>query len=375
MFTSGELICLIRCLHLSDMHLGYLPGQLGRKSQIRADERNDLLRKAIDIALTHDVNLVIIAGDLFDNHRPEGGLVESVLRELSRAAEAGIAVITLPGNHDEITYRDSVYRRYAARWPGVLVTNPQPALSATLSISGETVFIYGVAYTGGITEADSPITTPPRVSADGIHIGVFHGSLDWNAGERSLPLDSRTLAQAGYNYVALGHYHRFMQQQIDHTLLVYPGASEAKGYSDPGTGSVVLAEISQHGSSIQRLDLGLRKFQEVTLNPRQVDDTLRQLTDQELALRVILKGITDEPVDIKALEARCSDAFYHLEIRDETEYLSPAMIEQLSRELSVRGAFIRRMQQLVASAEDGAEKQLRYRALEMGLRAFKEAKR
>ncbi len=366
---------MIRCLHLADLHLGYVPSYLGAKSGPRAAERNDLLRKAVDVALEQQVDLAIIAGDLFDNHRPDSALVEMALRELSRLTDDGVTLITLPGNHDEITYTDSVYRRYAERWPGLLVTDPQPALVAQLQVGKETVFIYGVAYAGGITAADKPLTPFPRVQESGIHIGVFHGSLEWNTGERSLPLDKQALADAGYDYVALGHFHRFSQQQAGKTLIVYPGASEAKGYSDPGTGSVVVAEIANGTSRVQQKGLGLRQFREIDIAASQLADTIQRVANQDLALRVTLKGISEEPIDVDGLVGRYADKFYHLEVYDETEYMTQSMLDELSRELSIRGTYVKRMQRLIAEATNEAERQLRYRALQLGLMAFQEVRR
>ncbi len=57
--------------------------------------------------------MVIIAGDLFETHKPEPALVEEVVAQLERLERAGVAVVTVPGNHDEITYADSVYRVHA----------------------------------------------------------------------------------------------------------------------------------------------------------------------------------------------------------------------------------------------------------------------
>src|SRR5690606_18200460 len=109
-----------------------------------------------------------------------------VISDLKRLIDNGIAVVTVPGNHDEITYADSVYRIHAERWPGVLVQNPMPAHVATLDVHGTPVYVYGLAYTGGLTRARPPISEFPRLDAHGVHVAVFHGSLDWDAGDRSL---------------------------------------------------------------------------------------------------------------------------------------------------------------------------------------------
>ena len=91
------------------------------------------------------IDLVIIAGDLFETHTPEPALIEHVLSKLRQLDNAGIPVITVPGNHDEITYHNSVYRQYGTgrTWPGIC-SNPMPELVFRHEIKGVPVFIYSL---------------------------------------------------------------------------------------------------------------------------------------------------------------------------------------------------------------------------------------
>ena len=123
---------MLRILHLADLHLGWEPAYLpGEKSNIRRRERDQLLEKTVDYALSpqNNIQAVLIVGDLFEHYRPEGTLVMQVMEQIARLTKAGLLVVTVPGNHDEITYRESVYRQYGDNWPGYLVRNPMPALS------------------------------------------------------------------------------------------------------------------------------------------------------------------------------------------------------------------------------------------------------
>ena len=110
----------MRILHLADLHLGWQPEFLGEKKDERARERDSLLARAADFALDakNDINAVLIAGDLFETHRPPRPLVEMAIAQLQRLQRGGLFILTVPGNHDEITYHDSVYRAEGHRWPG-----------------------------------------------------------------------------------------------------------------------------------------------------------------------------------------------------------------------------------------------------------------
>lgn len=374
---------MLRILHLADLHLGWKPHFLGSLIDERQRERDELLRRAVDFALQETVNLVIIAGDLFETHKPPSALVEAVIAQLQRLVSAGVAVVTVPGNHDEITYADSVYRIHAERWPGVLIQNPMPDYVTTLDVNGTSVHVYGLAYTGGLTRP--PIEQFPRLEKNGVHIAVFHGSLDWDAGDRSLPLTSRALAAAGYDYVALGHIHRPSEHKIGSGLAVYPGMVEGKGFSDPGVGEFTVASIDTDESGGRRATrVAIEKFAADVRRVRSLELDVTPLEDMDAVaahiraeagdgrdiVQVRLVGAAPGFIDTEALQARLAAHFYFLEVSDDTSMLDDAVVERLALEPTVRGEFVRRMRARIADAADDAQRELAARALRRGLAAL-----
>ena len=75
-----------RILHTSDLHLISL-----------GDEGCRSLEAMVDGAIKTMVDLVIIAGDLFDHNRVNDNLVSFAVEQLQRLP---MYVIILPGNHD-----------------------------------------------------------------------------------------------------------------------------------------------------------------------------------------------------------------------------------------------------------------------------------
>lgn len=372
----------MRFLHLADLHLGWSPAFLGDKEAERRRERDGLLSRAVDYALNpaHGIGLVIIAGDLFEDHSPPEELAGMVIRELRRLEAAGVHVVTVPGNHDEITYPNSVYRELAGDWPGVLVQNPRPELVTRLEVQGETCHIYSLAYTGGLTPAAQPLAGFPRQEAPGWHLGVFHGSLDWNAGDRSLPLSSKGLDRARYHYVALGHLHGHSVVRLAAGPAVYAGAVEAKGFNDPGTGFFTVVTLNHDGAIIERVPAGTRPVRIETVDvglcasPAELEARLEALADPQAMVRLILSGVPNFPLPLERLR-HCSRLFYHLEIEDQTAALSPGLLATWVREPTIRGLFVRRLQEKLALAQTGREKQVITRALLNGLAALEAAAR
>lgn len=369
---------MIRCLHLADLHLGWTPQFLGdNRIDARQKERDALLRKAVDYALNpaSRIDLVLIAGDLFESHRPDPSLVEEVLRQLRRLERAGILTVTVPGNHDEISYHDSVYRLRSDSWPGSLVRNPMPELVRSVDIRDVRVHIYSLAYTGGLTRA-SELQELPRTSESGLHVGVFHGSLDWNAGDRSLPIRSQALERAGYDYVALGHIHQHRETSVGRGLAVYPGAIEYKGFADPGVGYFTVAQLDGGRLTIETPSAEVRKHvaHDMDVSAARSHDELvqscRRLLEPEALVRITLKGAPPFTVDLEALKAAVQDGFFYVEVEDETDALGSDLAETYASEPTIRGYFVRRMVRRIDAATSDRERRLLQLALRKGVAAF-----
>jgi exonuclease SbcD len=372
---------LLRFLHLSDLHLGWRPRFMAEDEAKRVQaERDRVLEQAVAYALDpeHQIDLIIIAGDLFETHQPEPGLTERVIQALTRCTNTGKQVITVPGNHDEITYRDSVYRREQERWPGILVSNPMPELVAQLEIGGQQVYVYSLAYIGGITQTKPPVKDFPRVEGDGFHLGVFHGSYNWDAGDRSLPLDPDALTKAGYDYVALGHFHVHQTHQIGRGLAVYPGMIAGKGFHDPGLGELLIGEWQRpHQVKLHKVPVGAPLFERYVIDVSTFSDwaqlasLLESRGNQETMVRVELQGITGFPIDVDRLLKRTQSYYRYLEIVNHSYYLSDSQLELMSQEKTITGFFLAEIKERLSKAGSPEEKDLLNRALTHGMLALK----
>lgn len=376
-----------RLLHVADLHLGWtprgLPADVAGAVRRRRDAR---LAQAVDLAIEERVDLVVIAGDLFETHRPESATLALALRELRRLEAAGVALLTVPGNHDELTYARSVYREAAAGWPGVLVTRPDPGPVAAWTFGEERVAAVALAYVGGVTPADGPLRTFPRAGDDDFTLAAFHGTLragavradDPLAGERSLPLDADALGAAGYDYVALGHLHTAQRRTLPGgTLAVYPGCVGGKGPADPGSDHWTLVEGRRGDVRVREVParvepVGARVVDVgVFDDPDALIDHLRASAGAPGAwLRVSLQGAAAFDLDVEALRAGAADAFAWLELEDDSVRLPAAWVDAWADQPTVRGAFVRRLRDLREAAGDERSRALADRALRLGLAAL-----
>ncbi len=84
----------MRILHTSDWHVGRTI-----RGRSRAEEHRDVLTEIVEIAADRRVDLVLVAGDLFDTAAPSAEAERIVYRALLDLAEVA-PVVAIAGNHD-----------------------------------------------------------------------------------------------------------------------------------------------------------------------------------------------------------------------------------------------------------------------------------
>lgn len=86
----------MRILHTSDWHLGRT-----LEGHSRQPEQEQFVAEICDLAARHDVQLILIAGDVFDTYNPPAWAEQLFCSALDRLALGGRrAVVVIAGNHD-----------------------------------------------------------------------------------------------------------------------------------------------------------------------------------------------------------------------------------------------------------------------------------
>src|SRR5215213_8305821 len=94
---------MLRILHLADIHLGMenygrVDPATGLSS--RLGDFLHSLDSALDYALEHEFDLVLLAGDVYKNRDPSPTIQREFARRIRRLSEAQISTFLLVGNHD-----------------------------------------------------------------------------------------------------------------------------------------------------------------------------------------------------------------------------------------------------------------------------------
>ncbi len=148
----------MKILHTSDWHVGKV-----LKGRDRHDEHEAVLRSIIRTARDEDVDLVLIAGDLFETSVPSPRAQGLVMQALLALRDEGRQVVAIAGNHDNAALLDNVYRPVLAELGlHVLGTPKSPDSGGTLRLttrSGEQATVAAMPFL-------QPALRRPRGRAD-----------------------------------------------------------------------------------------------------------------------------------------------------------------------------------------------------------------
>jgi DNA repair protein SbcD/Mre11 len=231
----------MKILHTSDWHVGKV-----LKGQDRSDEHEAVLRSIVQIARDEDVDLVLVAGDLFETAAPSPKAQGLVMRALLALKEDHRQVVAIAGNHDNANLLDSVYRPVLGELGLHLLGTPKaPGSGGTLQLTtraGEKATVAAMPFLSQRyavraaelllhEQAEHALDYARRVAAivatlteqfgeDSVNIVMAHATLlggRRGGGERDVQTSFEyevpaSIFPASAHYAALGHLHR--QQEI-----------------------------------------------------------------------------------------------------------------------------------------------------------------
>lgn len=284
----------------------------GKKySANRSEEIWESFAKVIEICEEKEINLLLIAGDLF--HR------QPLLRELKEvdylfSKLTKTKVVLIAGNHDYIRW-NSYYRTF--RWS----KNVFPLFSDRLGCIEfqeiETA-VYGFSYyQREITEKKYAKAKAWKKQKN--EILLAHGG-----DEKHIPINRNELVSLSYNYIAFGHIHK--QITIEENKIVYSGALEPIDKNDVGEHGYIEGEIKDGRVTTRFVPFAMREYVHMRLK---IDDTVTNMQLKEMIkeriekrgikniYKIILSGFRNTDIEFDVLN---TDPFGNiLEIVDETK--------------------------------------------------------
>ena len=189
----------LRALHTADVHLdndSYGP-EHREKGRL-------VFRRIVDRALEDEVDLLLIAGDLFDHNRVPDASVAFVRTELDRLRQP---VVILPGNHDAL-YANAIHDRHDFRAGTNHVHVIRKLDGETIEFPELDLVVWGRAMEEH-EPAFRPLASIPPRDDRRWHVAMAHGFFydEGERPERSSPIFANEIRESGWDYIALGHQH------------------------------------------------------------------------------------------------------------------------------------------------------------------------
>lgn len=281
----------MRFIHVSDIHLGMVPDKGKPWSEVRAKEIEDTFDRILDIAEERKVDLLLVAGDLF--HKAPGVTeLDKLDSRLSKLTNTKTIIVA--GSSDYIE-KDSPSETYGFKSNTVILPAGEFSNAYFEDIDTcVTGFSYGQEkYTENFAEGIGP------QKEDASNILLMYGG-----DEEHGAFDFKKIADAGFDYVALGYLTK--PKHMIKNKMAYSGSPEPLTYRDTGKHGFIYGQII-HGETrikwepiAQRsyINLGLEVKPEYTA--AQIERVISKQIEKmgtENIYRVILKGQKGRNVD------------------------------------------------------------------------------
>lgn len=262
-------------LHAADLHLGAPFTNYPRRYQTALEDyQRDCLVYLVQEAIRRKVDAILFAGDFFDNPKPSRDLIDFVLKTLTPLEASDIPFILALGNHD------------AGLTPDYFSGSPLKILSTDNAekIQFNDWTLVGVSYKQEWDMRRALDILPEKTF--GLFVGLFHSGLGEDV---YMPLRTGDIKALGYDYLALGHIHSFLDV----------GTPYKAFYSGP------LSQFGSDRAGFLSVDLAKDKPEWVSSPPFPIKEHVIELEDirrdleststfKNDLMRFVLKGELDE---------------------------------------------------------------------------------
>lgn len=368
---------MIKILHTGDVHLdSAFSGLDSRHAEIRRNELRAAFTSMMTYARANGVDLILIAGDLFDGDLVTRETLALLVREFARFEGP---VFIAPGNHDPAS-SGSVWSR-----------NPFPEnvhvfqsnTLASVDLPNIPVTVYGYAFT------ENDLVTVPiedRTVADPARVNLLVGHCDMlgmKSSAKDCPITAAHLDAFGADYAALGHIHNPPSPGHDGRWC-YCGCLEARAFDEVGPKGACVVEIEKEGAAasnvtIRRVRFSKRRYEkdELAVTGASTQGEVRDAVAAYIAehrlgedtlLSLRLTGIVSQSlvIDTESLE---NDGFGLFLLRTEDGTMPDIDPATLDNDITIRGELYRALKPSLES-DDPRTREVGKRALRYALCAL-----
>ena len=350
----------IRILHFADLHVGMerhgrIDPATGLNSRVM-----DFLRRLSDLieyAVVKDVDMVIFAGDAYKNRDPNSTYRREFSWRIKELADRGIPVVMIPGNHDlpavaarassievfdtldvpnvHVLDRDQLVILQTRRDdPIQIAAVPYPLTSELLSseeyrsvslealdslVSDKLAVVIQALAEQAQQQPDIPTVLVGHFSVDDAKVGSERGIMVG----RDVVVPRSVLTDPAWDYVALGHVHKYQDLNQDaQPPVVYSGSVERIDFGEEKEPKGwVLAEIERGHTTyefVSHHQREARRFVTIDCDCREAADPTdaaikaiqrRDVEDAIVRVRLRLRSDQDALLKERTIRAALAESF------------------------------------------------------------------
>lgn len=324
----------LRVVHFADIHIGmenygHLDPSTGTSTRVR--DFLDRLDEVVDYALENEADLAVFAGDAFKTRDPDPTQQRELARRIKRLSTR-VPTLMVVGNHDMpgmAVKASSLDIFQALHVPGIIVGNkpgsrvletrhgplflawmPYPMRNRLLTSEehrGKTIEELEIALRDTVSDklrnlaAEAKKHAMPRLLAGHFTVdrAIFGSERSVMLG-KDVAVSTSMVADAAWDYVALGHLHRHQDLgEGSYPPVVYSGSLERIDFGEEGEQKgFCWVELARSETTWRFIPVAAREFQTVDVDVRSEDDPTQKV---EQALRRISASDTVVRVRIQML--------------------------------------------------------------------------
>lgn len=338
----------IRLLHFADIHVGmenygHIDSSTGVNSRVL-----DFLRRfdeVIEYGLAHDVDVALFAGDAFKTRDPNPTLQREFARRVKRIVDAGVPLVLLVGNHDLpsmekkassidiyrtldvpkviVGWEEALHRVETRRGALQIATAPYPMRNRLMALDefkGKSIEELDHGLQEIVADNIRALADQLDPALPAVLTGHFTVSGATYGSERSVMIGrdvavlKSVLADARWDYVALGHIHKHqnLQPKNDYPAIVYSGSLERIDFGEEKEAKgFCWVEVEKGHTSWQFVEVGARTFTTVVADVRESDDVTMAVQAEiarhdvsDAIVRVIVRMRAEQEASLREREVR-----------------------------------------------------------------------
>ncbi len=373
----------LKFIHCGDLHLdaGFVSSGFSEvEAKVRRQELKNAFARIIDEVIGRSVDIFLVSGDFFEHEYVSKHTIDFIVKQLYRIP--GVSVFISPGNHDPFV-GNSYYS--LIEWPAnvhIFGKNFEGVRLDDLN-----AIVYGAGFTAR-TQYESMLTDLKDLCKSETALDLnttcykkillMHGTIDGDLSNCPYnPISSKEIDTLGFDYCALGHYHRKIEYLKGKAI--YSGSPEPLGFDEMGEHGIIFGTID-YRNKVETEFIKMNICEYVTLNidisSSESLDELESLIQEEIKdkkddfINIVLCGtnILALNFDKEFLLARFEESCRHLRIIDKTYHANS--IEEIKDFNNIKGIFAKMIMNKIEEIEDEEEKDMLYRALKLGLESL-----